>query len=310
MIKLANNSLYINEKMEYTVNVQKILYFIATTLNKDFIDKTEIHDFWEIVYLESGEAEVEAGDKKFHLLSGEAFFHKPGEAHSIKPQKSEITVFFISFYSSSKAMILFENLKISLSAESKRLIYKICEEARNIFQMRAGSDDPKSFISKSLKKNPPLGAQQLYKLYIEEFLLNTAREAEKEKNIITYATKENYENIILEEMINFLSERIYSTVSINELCKTFNYSRTYLSSLFKKHRKTSIMNYYNKLKIKEAKKLLRDKMLSVSEVSQKLGFDNPYYFSRVFKNYENISPSEYKQNLKEHNDTALNSNKK
>ena len=285
--------------MEYTVSVQKILYFIATTLKKDFVDKTEIHDFWEIVYLESGEALIEAGDQEFHLLSGEVFFHKPGEAHSIKPQNSEITVFFISFYSSSKAMALFEKLKLSLSLESKKLVYKIYDEARNIFINRTEIEDEKTFASKSLQLNPPLGAQQLYKLYIEEFLLNTAREAQKEKNIITYATKENYEKIIIEEIIIFLTERVCSNVSINELCRSLNYSRTYLSSLFKKHRKTSIISYYNMLKVKEAKKLLRDKTLSVSEVSAKLGFDNPYYFSRVFKNYENISPSDYKRNFDE-----------
>ena len=52
------------------------------------------------------------------------------------------------------------------------------------------------------------------------------------------------------------------------------------------------MNYYNLMKIKEAKKLLSKN--SVSEVSRLLSFNNPYYFSRVFKKYEGISPSEYK----------------
>ena len=54
------------------------------------------------------------------------------------------------------------------------------------------------------------------------------------------------------------------------------------------------MNYYNSLKIKEAKKLIRDKGYSVSETARMLDFNNPYYFSKVFKQYEGISPSEYK----------------
>ena len=125
-------------------------------------------------------------------------------------------------------------------------------------------------------------------------MLTTAREAEKQKNIVTYDSKENLEKMIVERITELLSKKVYSTVSIDELCAALNYSKTYLSTLFKSHKKTSIMNFYNALKIKEAKKLIRDKGYSVSEVSRKLDFNNPYYFSKVFKRYEGISPSEYK----------------
>ncbi len=194
-------------------------------------------------------------------------------------------------------MTIFEDLKISLSAEQKKLIYKMYAEARNIFESSVRPTDLQAFVAKSLLPNPPLGSQQLYKLHLEELLLTSAIEAEKGKNIVTYDSKEKLEKIILERIITMLSENIYSSVSIDQISKSLNYSRTYVSTLFKKHRKTSIISYYNSLKIKEAKKLLRDN--SVCEVSVRLGFNNPYYFSKVFKKYEEISPSEYKVKLKE-----------
>lgn len=294
MIVRARSSTYINKGMETTLSVQKIVHFISTIIKEDFVDRKEEHDFWEIVYIESGEAIVSADSKEFHLLSGEAYFHKPGQAHSIKATNGAITVFFISFYSTSKFMAVFEELKISLSHEQKKLINKIYDEARNIFKRGTRNADPDAFVSKSLVENPPFGSQQLYKLYLEEFLLISAREAEKQKNIVTYDSRENLEKIILERIIEILSEKVYSSISMDELCATLNYSRTYLSNLFKSQRKTSIMNYYNMLKIKEAKKLIRDNGCSVSEVSRMLDFNNPYYFSKVFKRYEGISPSEYK----------------
>lgn len=294
MVIRAKSNTYINKGMKTTLSVQKVVHFISTIIKEGFVDRAEEHDFWEIVYIESGEALISADTKEFHLLSGEAFFHKPGQAHRIKAVNGAITVFFISFYSSSKFMAIFEELKISLSKEQKRLINKIYDEARNIFGKGTRKDDPDAFVSKSLVENPPLGSQQLYKLYLEEFLLISAREAEREKTIVTYDSKENLEKIILERIIEVLSDKIYSSFSIEELCKTLNYSRTYLSGIFKAHRKTSIMNYYNLLKIKEAKKLIRDKGYSVSETSKLLDFNNPYYFSKVFKRYEGISPSEYK----------------
>ena len=86
--------------------------------------------------------------------------------------------------------------------------------------------------------------------------------------------------------------------SIDEICQALNYSRTYISTLFKRHRKTTIISYYNMLKIKEAKKLLRQKKHSVFEVSEMLGFENQYYFSRVFKKYEGHAPSEYRAQMR------------
>ncbi len=296
MVEFSKGSTYINKGMKTTVSVQKILHFISTVITPDFVDRAEKHDFWELVYLESGEAVVTVDDREISLLPSEAYFHKPGEAHSIRAVGGPISVFFISFNSTSKIMTIFENLKLSLNSEQKKLIYKINAQARNIFENESGKKSPTRFASRALLENPPLGSQQLYKLHLEELLLSSAIQAENEKSIVTYDTKENLEKIILERIITILSESIYSKVTIDSLSKSLNYSRTFLCTLFKKYRGTSLINYYNSLKIKEAKKLLSEK--SVSEVSRLLNFNNPYYFSKVFKKYEKIPPSEYKTRLK------------
>ena len=292
MIIFEKSSKYINKSMKNTVSVQKILHFISTIISEDFVDNAECHDFWELVYLESGEAIVTTDDKEIRLLPAEIYFHKPSQAHSIKAIGGKISVFFISFYSTSKIMTIFEDLKLSLNQEQKKLIYKMYEQARNIFEKGTRPTDPESFVSKSLIPDPPLGSQQLYRMYLEELLLTAAIAVEKEKSIVTYDTKENLEKIILDRIVSILSESVYSSVTIDGLSKMLNYSRTYISTLFKKHRNTSVMNYYNSLKIKEAKKLL--KANSVSDTAKALSFNNPYYFSKVFKKYEGISPSEYK----------------
>ena len=293
MIRLSNGNKFITKSMQSTLSVRKILHFISTIITEDFVDVAEKHNFWEIVYLESGEAIVEADERRETLFAGDLYFHKPGEVHSIKAVNGQICVFFISFDSTSKAMTLFDGLKLALSSEEKRLIRKIYAEARNIFERGERSSDPDAFVSKSLLPSSPLGSQQLYKLYIEELLLLCAREAEKNKSVVTYDSKEKLERMIIEEIVTLMSESLYSTLSVEDICKSLNYSRTYLSTLFKQHRKTSLIDYYNSLKIKEAKKLLLKK--SVFEVSSLLNFSNPYYFSRVFKKYEKISPTEYKK---------------
>jgi len=292
MIPLRNSNMYINKSMKSTVRVQKILHFISTSITPDFVDTPEVHDFWEIVYLESGEAIVDADGTLIHLLAGEAIFHKPGEIHSIKAFNGTINAFFISFYSPSKIMSLFDGLKISLSSEQKKIIYKLYDEARNIFVKGSRPYDSKAFVSKSLLPDAPLGAQQLYRLYLEEFLIVCARA--KEKNITIFDNKEDFEKVIIEKILDIMSECLYTSFSIDYLCSMLNYSKTYLSTLFKKHRGISIMSFYNSLKIKEAKKLLKRNGYSVSETARMLNYNNPYYFAKVFKKHEGMTPSSYK----------------
>ena len=57
------------------------------------------------------------------------------------------------------------------------------------------------------------------------------------------------------------------------------------------------MEYYSDLKISTAKKLLRENELSIKEISEKLCFDTPNYFSKTFKKIVGLTPSEYKKRI-------------
>ena len=67
----------------------------------------------------------------------------------------------------------------------------------------------------------------------------------------------------------------------------------YLSSLFKRQLGQNFMDYVNATKVKYACALLRDGKHMVYEVSHILGYDNAYYFTKVFKRYMKMTPKEY-----------------
>ena len=295
MVSINTRSMYINKSMKTTINVQQILHFLATKLKSDYVDIPEVHDFWEMAYLESGEAVVIADDNKIHMLPGDVIFHKPGVVHYTQTINGVTPkLFFISFCANSKAMSLFDGLKISLDSEQKKMIYKMYDEARNIFVNGYGIDDESGFSSQSLLPDAPLGAQQLFKIHLEEFLILVGRLVEKQEKVITYQSREELEKIIFQKMVEKVSEALYSELTIEDLCSSLNYSRTYLSVLFKKHSGMSVMQYYNSLKIKEAKRLIKNGKNSLFEIAEMLKFNNQYYFSKVFKKIEGVSPSEYK----------------
>lgn len=59
------------------------------------------------------------------------------------------------------------------------------------------------------------------------------------------------------------------------------------------------MSYYTKLKIEEAKYLIRSNTMSISEISALLGFSSPQYFSKRFRQFVHMAPKQYTSSVKE-----------
>ena len=84
-------------------------------------------------------------------------------------------------------------------------------------------------------------------------------------------------------------------MTIDEICAKTNYSKAYLFRVFKAKTGKTIMAYFTELKIKQAKQLLRENELSVREISEKLAFNTPDYFTKTFKRVAGITPLAYKK---------------
>ena len=105
------------------------------------------------------------------------------------------------------------------------------------------------------------------------------------------------EKNLINDITAILKDNIYKDLSLEHVCKKMFYSKTYLNKLFNKYFKSSIMHYYSKLKIDESKVLLKDG-LTITEISTKLCFDNPNYFSKVFKKHVGITPTQFKESIR------------
>ncbi|MNP54582.1 HTH-type transcriptional activator Btr [compost metagenome] len=71
----------------------------------------------------------------------------------------------------------------------------------------------------------------------------------------------------------------------------------YVSTTFRKLTGQTIVEVHTKLRINKAIDLMRNTSLNVSEISDRLGYNNPYYFSRVFKKVMGEPPSSYWRHL-------------
>ncbi|MGE3804245.1 MAG: helix-turn-helix domain-containing protein [Gemmataceae bacterium] len=97
-----------------------------------------------------------------------------------------------------------------------------------------------------------------------------------------------------DEMRRFLLSRVTDRVSIEEVARAARLSPTRAKQIFSQTYGCGILAYFNQLKLHQAKRLLSASNLTIDQVSRKLGFSTPSYFSRVFLRYTGESPTDFR----------------
>ena len=87
-------------------------------------------------------------------------------------------------------------------------------------------------------------------------------------------------------------------ISVPFLAKECGISESYLKKIFIKKFGISPIKYIIQLKINYACDLFRSELYTVSQIAQMCGYDNVYYFSRQFKEYTGVTPTEFKNKYK------------
>ena len=98
---------------------------------------------------------------------------------------------------------------------------------------------------------------------------------------------------IAEMVREYVMEHYKERITLGQAAEALNISQGYLSTAFKKQSGESFTNYVSAIKIEKAKELIASHQYMMYEVSDLLGFDTPFYFSKVFKKVTGMSPKEY-----------------
>lgn len=110
----------------------------------------------------------------------------------------------------------------------------------------------------------------------------------------------SYKSLPVEKARQYVYEHVEGHISLQEVANEVNISAGYLSTLFKKQYNQSFIGFINQVKVERACQLIRERKYLISEISYRLGFENAYYFAKVFRRYTGMSPSEWeKENAEE-----------
>jgi YesN/AraC family two-component response regulator len=103
------------------------------------------------------------------------------------------------------------------------------------------------------------------------------------------------DNDPIEEVLKYIKRNHAQKIALEDVCKHFGYSRSYISHVFKKRTGQSFREYLTKLRLDDAESLLKYSNLTVTEIALSVGFSDSTYFSNVFKANVGISPSAYRK---------------
>ena len=287
-----NRPTYIKHKLANVITITKIVTMHYFEFDKNFHFSGESHDFWEFVYVDSGEVLITAAKNSYSLKQGEIIFHKPNEFHTISSnKKTPSNVFVISFATTSKSMMYFKNKKMVLPGNLRHYIKTLMREGSATFDLPFNNPELREL---KLNADSPFGGQQMIRTTLEQLLIMLVRTAEQRaKNPRIFPDKESMDNHLVSAVLQLLSDNIYGKITVDEICRELNYSKAYISKIFGKSCHCTIVEYYTDLKINEAKRLIRENTYTFTEISNLLCFNNPHYFSRVFKKETNMTPREY-----------------
>ena len=226
------------------------------------------HDEFEIIYVKSGLLTVSISGESYIGKAGDAFVVSPGNLHLMGSQTGTVDYFtflfplkYISFRTDDmlddKLLEPLNSGHLMINPRVKDSAKELCEQLIDIYM--AENDETESKITAQIKTNDTSGR-----------------------------------NIVEKEMVSYIQQNFTGKISLKEFGEQFHLSEKYISRYFKEHFHITLSQYITYLRLENAKQLLQDTDLSVTETAMQSGYQNVSYFIRSFKKTYGISPLKYR----------------
>lgn len=102
---------------------------------------------------------------------------------------------------------------------------------------------------------------------------------------------------VIEKATEFIRKNYERNLSLSDIAQACFVSPYHLSHIFKEQINCTIMDYLTKVRMEEAKKMLSNPKFSIIDIAERIGYNDPGYFCKVFKKKEGLTPSAYKKQM-------------
>ncbi|GIP49674.1 putative response regulatory protein [compost metagenome] len=175
------------------------------------------------------------------------------------------------------------------------LLVPATDAACNILYMATSLLADGENVVEQIYENEPEGYRAIYKKQTTQGVIDWLVQFRDGCCDILSSRKQSYKEQIVRNVQDYVKRNLSSKLSLNQVADVFNFSPNYLSHLFSKTAKINFVEYVTETKIAAAKEMMVRGEGRIYEISQKLGYESAFYFSKVFKKVEGISPREFMQ---------------
>ena len=257
--------------------------------SQEFAQELHIHDEMQILAGNSGMLEIKISAKKFNLRVGDVMIIKRRVPHSAKA--------ILPFTSTSEIRISNDALVCSELSTVSLQLAPVFSQDENEFVYLRREDESTAEIFSTITHicEEKTRKQKGYSLFIDGYskillgLFDRLGALESGADSLDASAVAKLAPALL-----YVEENHTKEISLEEIAKTLDMNREYFCRLFKKTLGITFVDYTNLVRILSAEKLLISTQMSISEISESLGFSSVSYFTRVFKNITNITPASYR----------------
>lgn len=104
-------------------------------------------------------------------------------------------------------------------------------------------------------------------------------------------------NDSMAEIQQYINQHYAENLELAQIAKKFNYNYNYLSTYFNQRMQESFSEYLNRIRIEKACEILKTTSHTIAQVSEMVGYSDPSYFSKIFKNQTGRTPSQWKRRI-------------
>ncbi|MBQ8173863.1 MAG: helix-turn-helix transcriptional regulator [Clostridia bacterium] len=284
---------YVGTRLSKDIAIEELYTVHYFEYTSTYCFEGEAHDFWECVYIDRGEVIVCEDGREYRLGRGEIKFHAPNVFHTLRAN-GEVApnLVVLSFSCHSEAIEGLRDLRTTVGRTGKSLISSILKESEQVFSTPLG--DP---TTKKMEKHPsaPFGSEQLILSCLEQLLVLLLRsDSQTARSIQHYRA----EGDLHAKLCAFMQEHLADNLTLSVLARHAGVSASTVKAAFREQEGCGALTYFIRLKMEAAKTYIREGRYNFTEIAEMLGYDSIHYFSRRFRLYAGMSPSEYARSVR------------
>ncbi len=229
----------------------------------------------QLLYVAEGKAHFQIGDRSYDVGKGGLVLYRrgiPQHYYYILPEKPD--VYWLHF-TGRDAETLIDSLEL---VTEKPMQLQAKEEIIELFE--------KIIVELRMER---LWRTEMTEVYLRQLLLVIAR------NYHNAGQEERVYHSMFDEVINLFHHDYQRDINIAKVAEGYHISCSWFIREFKNYTGYSPKQYITNLRLQNAKELLRNHSLSISDIASLVGYENQLYFSRIFRKYTGMSPSEYRE---------------